>query len=70
MVTLGLTEILAPVCPVLQVYEPAPTAVSVAELPAQIDEDDALTPTLGAALTVTVVVATDEHPFELVPVTE
>ena len=42
----------------------------MAELPAQIELDDALTLTLGAVFTNTVTVATAEHPFELVPVTE
>lgn len=70
VLALGLTTILAPVWPVLHEYEPAPTAVSVAELPAQMEEDDALILTLGAALTNTVTDATAEQPLELVPVTE
>jgi hypothetical protein len=69
VVTFGLTEILAPVCPVLQTYEFAPLAVSVADPPGQITDGDALTDTAGLAFTVTLTLAVAEHPLAFVPVT-
>jgi hypothetical protein len=69
VVTDGLTEILAPVCPVLQTNELAPLAVSVAAPPGQITDGDAPTLTTGLAFTVTLTVAVAEQPLALVPVT-
>jgi hypothetical protein len=69
VVTEGLTEILAPVCPVLQTYEFAPLAVSVADPPGQIMDGDALTDTTGLTLTVTLTLAVAEQPLAFVPVT-
>jgi len=48
----------------------APLAVSIAEFPAQIKETEAPMLTVGIALTVIVLEATEEQPAELVPVTE
>jgi hypothetical protein len=45
-------------------------AVSVVDAPAHIEEDDALTDTLGAAFTIMVVLDVTEQPLALVPVTE
>ena len=48
----------------------APLAVSVTEAPAQIVDDEALTLTLGATLTVIVFDNDAVQPLELVPVHE
>lgn len=69
MVTPGLTEMLAPVAPVLQEKLEPPEAVSVAEAPAQMVEEDELTDMPGDALTNTVTLDVAEHPLALVPVT-
>jgi hypothetical protein len=45
-------------------------AVSVLELPAQIDAGEAVAATVSDDPTVTVTDAEPEHPLELVPVTE
>jgi hypothetical protein len=65
----GLTKILDDVAPVLHVYEFAPEALNVTELPAHIAFADALTVTDGKAFTVTATVATLVHPPAPVPVT-
>ena len=57
------------VSPVLHKKLEAPLAVSVADSPAQISDEDALTLTTGTILTVTVAEAFAEHPLALVPVT-
>ena len=44
--------------------------MSVVDAPAHIDDDDALTATLGAALTLIVTLDEAEQPLALVPVTE
>jgi hypothetical protein len=59
---------LAAVEPVLHKYVDAPLAVSVVDAPAQIDAEETLTFTTGAALTVTVTFALLEHPVSVVPV--
>jgi hypothetical protein len=69
VVTEGLTAILAPGCPVLQLYEPAPLAVSVVVAPAQMMDGEALTEITGLAFTVTLTLAVAEQPLALVPVT-
>ena len=48
----------------------APVAVSVADAPAHMDEDDELTFTLGVALATTVTLDVAEQPAAFVPVTE
>lgn len=58
------------VAPLLHRKLVAPEAVSVADAPAQIDEDDALIVTSGDALTATVTLAEAAQPLTLVPVTE
>ena len=67
--TLGLTDRLALVCPVLQTKELAPLAVRVADPPGQITDGDAFTVTTGLALTVTETLAVAEQPLAFVPVT-
>jgi hypothetical protein len=62
--------ILEEVAPLLQTKLDAPEAVSVVDAPTQIDEDDALTDTLGAAFTTMVILEVTEQPLALVPVTE
>jgi hypothetical protein len=69
-VTLGLTEIDALVDPVFHTKLDAPLALSIVEFPSQITEGEALTETLGAALTFTVNDLLAEQPLALVPVTE
>ena len=54
MVEAGLTEILDPVAPVLQLYVLAPLAVSVELFPVQILDGDAVAVTVGRGFTVTV----------------
>lgn len=46
-----------------------PDAVSVAELPIQIDDEEAVAVTVGVAPTLIVIVCTLVHPFAAVPVT-
>jgi hypothetical protein len=70
VVTVGLTEMLADVAPLLHKYAEPPLAVKVAEAPEQIADADALTLIEGAALTTTVTDPIAEQPDELVPVTE
>jgi hypothetical protein len=53
----------------LQTYDDAPLAVSVEDAPSQIEEEFALTFTVGATFTTMVTLPTAEHPFEFVPVT-
>lgn len=65
----GLTVILDEVAPVLHKKLDAPLAVSVVEAPAQIVDGEALTLTVGMAITVIVRTAVAEHPLALVPVT-
>lgn len=69
VVTVGLTVMLAEVEPLSHKKLDAPDTFNVVELPAQMAEGDALTDSVGAALTDTVTFAVDEHPF-VVPVTE
>jgi len=69
-VEVGLTVILAVVCPVLHRYEVAPLAVNVEDPPEQIVDGDALAVTLGTVPTETVTLTVFEQPLELVPVTE
>ena len=52
----------------LHVYVDAPDAVNVVLLPLQIVAEVGETVTVGAAFTVTVLVAVFEHPFASVPV--
>ena len=66
----GLTVMLAAVAPLLHKNEDAPAAVRVVDAPAQIDDDEALAVTLGAALTTMVTLELAEQPLALVPVTE
>jgi hypothetical protein len=47
----------------------APLAVNVAEVPAQIEEAEALIFTLGTAFTTIVALAVLEQPLALIPVT-
>jgi len=68
-VEVGLTVILAVVCPVFHRYELAPLAVNVEDPPEQIVDGDAVAVTSGKGLTVTVMEAVLLHPIELVPVT-
>ena len=68
MVAFGLTVMLAVVAPVLHTKLDAPLAVRVVEPPVQIMEGEALTATVGAALTKAVTLAQDEQEPE-VPVT-
>jgi len=70
VVTLGLTKMLALVEPVFQEKLDTPVAVSVADAPAHIVDDEALTERLGEAFTTTVILEVAEHPLPLVPVTE
>ena len=62
--------ILDEVAPLLHKKPGAPAAVSVADAPAHIADDDALTVTFGAALTTTVTLELAEQPLAPVPVTE
>jgi hypothetical protein len=55
---------------VLHTYVDAPLAVSVAELPEQIEVDEGLMDTVSAPPTVTVAEAVPEQPLEFDPVTE
>jgi len=48
----------------------APVAVSVADAPTHIVDDEALTERLGDAFTTTVTLDVAEHPLALEPVTE
>ena len=69
MVAVGLTEMEAVFCPLLQEYEVPPEAVSVVVSPLQIT----LSPVMagvGSGFTVTVTEVAAEHPLASVTVTE
>jgi hypothetical protein len=68
VVVVGLTVMLLAVAPLFHTYELAPVTVSVAEAPAHIDDADALTLRVGAALTVIVLDIVAEQPELFVPV--
>jgi hypothetical protein len=55
--------------PGIHTYVAAPVAVSVAEPPTQIAEEEVLAVTVGSGFTVTETVAVEEHPKAFVPVT-
>ena len=70
VVTLGVTVIAYPVCPVLHWYVFAPLAVNVDEAPGHMAEGEALTVTLGDGFTETVMLFVTWQPVNVVPVTE
>jgi hypothetical protein len=71
VVAVGVTTVADPVnAPGFHVYEVAPFAVNVDELPVQIAVDDALATTVGLAMTFIVRVLVVEQPVILAPVTE
>jgi hypothetical protein len=71
VVAVGVTTIVVPVnAPGFHVYEVAPFAVNVDELPEHIAVGDAIAVTVGLAMTFIVSVLVVEQPVILAPVTE
>ena len=66
---MGLTEMLEPLPPELQVYVLAPDPVSVVLCPVQMATGDADADTEGKGFTITVTEAVPVHPAVVVPVT-